>query len=162
MKLYELTQNYNNLLELIENGMVSQEDIRESLELVNDDISEKIENICKIIQQNKSSIQIMKDEEKRIANNRKTLENSNKNLMQYIQESLQTIGIKQIKGQLFKVNIQKNKASVVIDDEKLIDEKYKKEETLVTIDKNALYDDLKVGNEVLGAKLVQTESVRIR
>lgn len=159
-KLYELTQNYNNLLELVDNPDVPTEMLEESLNSIDDEIDTKAENIAKVIKSIESDIAGLKGEEKRLADRRKSLEGRIDNLKEYVEGSMRAVGKEKIRGKVFTLGIQKNAPSVDIIDEDVIPEQYfitKKE-----LSKKDILVALKKGEEVPGAAIKQTESLRIR
>ena len=159
-KLYELTQNYNNLLELADNPDVPTEMLKESLNSIDDEIDTKAENIAKVIKSIESDVAGLKGEEKRLADRRKGLENRIDNLKKYIESSMRAVGKEKIRGKVFTLGIQKNAPSVDIIDEDVIPKQYfitKKE-----LSKKDILVALKKGEEVPGAAVKQTESLRIR
>lgn len=161
MKLYELTESYLNLQELLENPEVPQELITSALEQVGEELEVKAENIAKLIKTLEVDIAGFKGEEKRLSDQRKTLENRVKSLKEYLDGAMKLTGKTKFKGELFSFNIQKNPPSAVILDEKLIPKKYFIEQEPI-IDKRAVLNDLKNGEDVPGAEIKQTESLRIR
>jgi len=159
-KLYELTQNYNNLLELVDNPDVPTEMLEESLNSIDDEIDTKAENIAKVIKSIESDIAGLKGEEKRLADRRKSLEGRIDNLKEYVEGSMRAVGKEKIRGKVFTLGIQKNAPSVDIIDKDVIPEQYfitKKE-----LSKKDILVALKKGEEVPGAAVKQTESLRIR
>lgn len=161
-KLYELTQNYNNLMELLDNPEIPQELINNALKEVTEDIENKSENLCKVIRMMELDVTTFKEEEKRLSSKRKSLENRIKNLKEYLQTSMESVGKNKIEGKLFKIQIQNNKPTVKIIDENKIPELYKTEETIIKVDKNSLYDLMKNGKQIEGVELKQSKSLRIR
>ena len=161
MKLYELTQNYLNLLDLLENPEVPAEMVQAALEEVEGNFEDKAENIIKLIKSVEGDIKAYKEEEIRLSTRRRTLENKVINLKVYLESSLKAIGKKEIKGKLFTLKIQKNAPSVIIDDLNTIPKEYLKE-SLILVDKTKLKEDLKNGLEIAGARLEASESLRIR
>ena len=159
-KLYKLTQNYNNLLELVDNPDVPTEMLEESLNSIDDEIDTKAENIAKVIKSIESDIAGLKGEEKRLADRRKSLEGRIDNLKEYVEGSMRAVGKEKIRGKVFTLGIQKNAPSVDIIDKDVIPEQYfitKKE-----LSKKDILVALKKGEEVPGAAVKQTESLRIR
>lgn len=159
-KLYELTQNYNNLLELVDNPDVPTEMLEESLNSIGDEIDTKAENIAKVIKSIESDVAGLKGEEKRLADRRKSLEGRIDNLKEYVEGSMRAVGKEKIRGKVFTLGIQRNAPSVDIIDEDVIPEQYfitKKE-----LSKKDILVALKKGEEVPGAAIKQTESLRIR
>ena len=161
MKLYELTESYLNLQELLENPEVPQDLITSALEQVGEELEVKAENIAKLIKTLEVDITGFKEEEKRLSDRRKSLENRVKNLKGYLDGAMKATGKTKFKGKLFSFNIQKNTPSAAILDEKLIPKKYFIEQEPI-IDKRAILNDLKNGEDVPGAEIKQTETLRIR
>lgn len=161
MKLYELTQNYLNLQELLDNPDIPQEMIISALNEVNENIEDKMENTAKLIKSMEGDISGLKTEEDRLSKKRKVLENRVKSLKTYIEDNMRTVNKKTIKGKFFNLNIQKNKPSVDIFNESLIPKEYWIEQVPI-IDKKLLLSSLQAGEEIMGASIKQTESLRIR
>lgn len=160
MKLYELTQNYLNLLELLENPDIPKEMIESALEEVEGNFEDKADNIAKLIRSLEADIKGYKDEEDRLSNRRKTLENKVKGLKEYLESSMIALGKKNIKGKIFTMSINKNRPSVVIDDINKLPKEYKKVEEKE--DKEKIKESFDNGIEVPGARIEQKESLRIR
>ena len=75
MTLFELTENYKNILDLIENDDVPKEVVEEALNSLSDDISVKCENICKLIKTINGDIDTVSAEIKRLTDKKKALSN---------------------------------------------------------------------------------------
>ena len=161
MKLYELTENYRNLQDLLDNPEIDQDLITNALDEVGEQLEEKAENIAKLIKTLEVEVNGYKTEEKRLADRRKTLENRITGLKSYIDAAMKATGKKKFKGQLFSFNIQKNPPSVNITDSTLIPKEYYIEQEPV-LDKKTVLAELKNGVIVPGTELKQTESLRIR
>lgn len=160
MKLYELTQNYMNLQELLEDPEIPQEMIVAALNEVTEEIEEKAENIAKLIKSIELDAAAIKEEEVRLSSKRKSLEGRVKNLKEYLEGAMRAVDKKKIKGKLFSFNIQKNPASLDIYDTSMIPKDYIK--VVETFDNAEIKKALKEGKEVPGAILMQSESLRIR
>ena len=161
MNLYELTENYRNLQELLDNPEIDQEIITNALDEVGEQLEEKAENIAKLIKTLEVEVNGYKTEEKRLADRRKTLENRITGLKSYIDAAMKATGKKKFKGQLFSFNIQKNPPSVKITDNTLIPKKYYIQQEPL-LDKKTVLAELKNGVIVPGTEILQTESLRIR
>lgn len=161
MKLYELTENYRNLQELLENPDIPTEMIETALNEVGEQFEDKAENVAKLIKTLEANVLGYKAEEKRLADRRKSEENRITWLKSYLESSMRLIGKIKFKGKLFSFNIQKNTPSLNIENEKLIPKEYWIEQAPI-LDKKAILSALKEGAEILGANIHQTESLRIR
>ncbi|MDU7302157.1 MAG: siphovirus Gp157 family protein [Peptoniphilus lacydonensis] len=156
MQLYELTEMYLNLKDMdIEEG-----DLNSALENIDDEIETKADNIAKVLRDFDGDIEALKAEEERLAKKRKAIENRQKQLKEYLQNSMLVLDKRKFKTDLFSFNIQKNAPSLKILDESKIPEDYYKIEK--KLNKNDLKEAVKKGLFEDAAKLVQTESLRIR
>lgn len=160
MKLYELTQNYINLQDLLEDETISQDIIEKAMKEVSEDIEEKAENYAVIMKNLESEAEALEREEKRLAARKNSLRKRNKILKDNLENSMKTTGKRKFKTRLFSFNIAKNPPSLDIADEELIPDKY-----IVytkSTAKKTMIEDLKQGAIIKGVKLKQTESLRIR
>lgn len=160
MKLYEIAQNFLNLQELLEDQEIPKEIVIKALEEVDGDLEDKAENIAKLMKSLELECNAIKEEETRLSNKRRAMENKNKGLKEYLENTMKSTGKLKFKSKLFSFNIQKNAPSLKILDESLLDDKYYIVEK--KIDNKAIKNDIKNGVEVPGASLIQTESLRIR
>ena len=158
-KLYELSTGYKNIEYLLENGE-NNEELAAVLNSLDAEIEDKAENIAKIIKNYEGDIAAFKEEEKRIAERRRKLENDVKRLKQYLEDNMKMTGKTKFKSGTFSFNIAKNPASVEITNVDIISSDYKV--LTEVIDKKAILTDLKEGKDVQGAILKQSESLRIR
>lgn len=150
--LYELV---TDLIDLTEEGeMELNEDVKqEVIKLLEIEINNKSKNIIGVIKNHEATIKAMKDEEKRIAKNRKIKENSLERFKEYVRECLERAGKKKVETDIGVISLRKKQASLIIEDEELIPEEYKVRKELVSIDKNSIKDFIKKGNTVNGCKL---------
>lgn len=160
MKLYELAQNYQNILELSDNPEVTKEMLEEALKTIEGDFTGKAENICKVIKTIELESKALKEEEDRLNNRRRILENRVGNLKEYLENSMKAVGLTKINGKMFSLGIQKNPPSVDILNETIIPTEYI--QITKTISKKEILDVLKNGIKVPGAVIKQTEGLRIR
>lgn len=91
LSLYEITSGFPALME---NEEISQEDkkkIEDELEIL---LQQKSQNIIGYTKNIELTINAMKEEEKRIADNRKALENKMVRFKDYVKECMEKNGIK--------------------------------------------------------------------
>lgn len=161
MKLYELTQNYQNLLELVDRDDIPNSMLVEALHQIEGDITDKIENTVKVIKTLEAESKAFKEEEKRLNDRRKARETQIKNLKQYIEMTLASIKKDKLKCDLFTVAMQKNKASIDITNINLLPSKYLIQQD-PAVDKNLIMQDLKEDIAIQGIEIKQSKSLRIR
>lgn len=158
--LYKLNEKYQEIFNKLLLEEENNEDLIEELAKIEIEIEEKAENTAIVLKDLEAQITKFKEEEKRLSDRRKTLENNVKFLKLNLEDSMKLQDKKKFKTEHFSFNIQKNAPSVMITDEEKALKNYKK--VAETIDKAKLKDDLKNGVVLDYAELVQTESLRIR
>lgn len=163
MTLYQLQEEYRLLLELAEDPEVDTEIIADTLEALGGDIEEKAIGYGKVIKELESDAERLKAEEARLNERRKRIENNVFYMKQKLQLGMEAVGKKKIETDLFTFRIQKNPASVVMDETYI---ENLPEEYLIPqspkVDRAKIREDLKAGKELEFAHLVQTESLRIK
>ncbi len=115
--IYELTGNFIQLMEMLEDETYDEETILNSLECVEYEIEEKAEGYAKIIKCFESDTKGLESEIARLNNRKTTLENRIKWLKQNLQMCMLATGKTKFKTDLFSFNIQKNggKRKLVVD-----------------------------------------------
>lgn len=159
MNLYELTDSYLKVLELIENG---EEGLEDTLESLNDTIELKADGYARIIRSLEANAVALKTEIDRLTNRRRSIENSIDRLKENLKNAMIATGKEKIKTDLFNVTVVNNPVAVNVIDEKLIPEKYFKVEIIRKLDKLSLRDAIKNGEEIQGAELMQGKGLRIK
>ena len=163
MKLYDLTHNYQNLLELMDNEDIPQDEITAALNGLEGEFNLKAENIAKLLRSMEADTKAIKDEEKRLSNRRKALENRCTNLKTYLSDSMRAIGKDKIKGDIFTISFRNNAPSLNITDASILDKKYLiLVPSQTVIDNGPLKEDLKNGVLVNGAELISNKSLMIK
>jgi uncharacterized protein YlxW (UPF0749 family) len=160
MKLFELTEQYQKLLSMVDDECDIQA-IQDTLEGIEGMIADKAESIAKLIKSIEADIEAIQAEEKRLYDRRKALENRRNSIKEYLETQLISAGIDKVKGTLFTISIQNNPPSVNIQDDATVPEKYYIPQP-PKLDKRALLDDLKAGAVYEGIEMIQTKGVRIR
>ena len=155
MKLYELTGAFNQVADMLEYDSENAAiiDTLESLDLA---IEEKADGYAKLIRNQEASSKAFDEEIKRMRERKQAIDNNVKRMKLSLQNAMVEIGKTKFKTDLFSFNIQKNQPSVVIIDETLVPEKFKK--VTIDFDKTAI----KKEEDVPGVEIKQSESLRIR
>jgi len=156
--LYDLTRDFQKVQAIIEEGREGLQDTLESIDLA---IEDKLESIGKVIRNLEAEAKAFKEEEQRLSDRRRSIENNIKHLKQYAENAMIVTGDKKVKAGLFTFSIQKNPPSVQVYNETVIPKNY-----FITpepkIDKTKIKDALKNGESVAGVEMKQSESLRIR
>lgn len=158
--LYELNQRYMNILEVAE--MMDEGLLNEALATIDDEIDDKADGYAKVIKQLELQVKGLKEEEKRLAERRKSIENNIKRMKESLEDSMKVQGKRKIKTNLFTFNIQHNPPSLKVTDESNIPEEFF-EEQAPKLNRKELLKYLKNTDEKIeGAEIKQTEGLRIR
>ena len=110
MNLYELTAVFQRLQNQIEQG----EDVEGILAVIGDELEAKADGYARVIRNMEAQASAFKEEEKRIAENRKRLENGVERLKQNLFESMKATGKTKFKTDLFSFSIQKNGGAIPV------------------------------------------------
>ncbi len=159
MKLYEMSQSYTQLLEIADS--IDEDVFRDTLSAIEEAIEDKVESVGKFIRCLEADAKAIKEEEQRLADRRKAIENKISNTKEYLQNQMEVAGIDKVKRATLTVSIQNNPPSVEIADESLIPSDYMIPQPS-KIDKKSILSALKDGEEIPGCEIKQTRSVRIK
>ena len=164
MTLYELTEDYMNLLALAEDPDIDEQAFMDTLDGIEGAIEVKADNYARVMRQLEADAAACEAESKRLKNKSKTIENNIKRMKQALQFAMQATGKTKFKTQLFSFYIQKNSASVVMDEQYIenIPERFLVRKD-PEINRKAIRDAINAGEDLEGlAHLEQTESLRIK
>lgn len=159
-KLYEIVGEFKELLEMASEENMDQKLISDTLEGVEFEFEEKADGYAKVVKMLEGDVEAIDKEIKRLTEKKNTIKNNISGIKKNLENAMITTGNTKFKTLLFGYNIQKNPASVSIDDETLIPKDFWVEQE-PKLDKKSLAAFLKE-NEVSWAHLTQTESLRIR
>ena len=164
MTLYELTDDYRNLLEMAEDPDTDPEAFADTLEGIEGAIEDKADGYAKVIRTLEGDAAACDAESKRLRNKKIAIENNIKRMKTALQYAMELTGKTKFKTALFSFGIQKNPAAVVMDEGYIenIPERFLIPQDPV-VDKKAIKEALKAGEDLEGiAHLEQSESLRIR
>lgn len=162
MKLYELSEGYQNLLSIVdeENPDV---DITNALATLTDAIEVKAVSIANVIKIVESEAEIIKEEEIRLSIRRRSRENAVASMKNYLQGVMTQLDIQSFKTPTRTISIQKNPPSLYISNPDIIPQKYQMLIPAKYVPRN---DDikkaLKDGEIIAGAELIKKKGLRIR
>lgn len=178
MKLYEITDAYNAIMDEVEQneGLISDEAII-ALDKIEEDMNHKVENIVHLIRNFEADAEQCKNEVTRLTALQKSKCNNAKRLRDYLLFQFQKTGTKKIDAVTCVVSIRKNAPSVMIDEpdrvpDYLLTAKLTvsadrlpnelRENADITPDKTAIKKLIQTDGPVSWAHLQPSESVSIR
>ena len=164
LSLYNITNKFVELMDKVQEGTITEEEYNQLGEELAIQLQEKGSNIIGYTKNIEITINAMKEEEKRIADNRKTLESKLDKFKQYVKDNMEKLGITKMDTELGTLSIAKNPLSVEVENEEEIPSEYKLEVVTTKIDKTAIKNHFKeTGEVVAGTKIVDDKtSLRIK
>ena len=162
MKLYELTEQYQNILDRM-NDCDAEEFDRLNDELLSTDaqLHDKAEAYCKMVRIFEAEEEAYRIEEERLRNHRQSAAHKAERLKRTLESELLKLDMRDIQAGTFKVKIQLNNPSVNVTDETAIPSDYFIPQP-PKLDKKLMLEEMKAGVVIPGAEIQRTESIRIR
>lgn len=158
MKLYELVDAALDLQEQLEAGEMDEQAFTEAIDSIG--LDKKIESLCGVLRNLEAEAEAFKAEKERLAARERTARNAVDRLKAYLVENVKTLGAKTVKVGTFALSLGKSKSVEVLDATK-IPAQYLIEQA-PKVDKANISKALKGGIEVPGARLLESEYLRIR
>ena len=158
MLLYKLSEIEMQILEQLESEDGIDKEIYDTLKFTEEEI---LVSCARVYRQILSDAQACKDEEKRLSERKKRLENNAARLKELMFEGMKMTDVQKIHRPEFDIAIRKNPPSLQIADEAQIPMEYYKPQAPI-LDKAMLKDDIKNGLKIDGISLIQTERVDIK
>lgn len=161
LSLYQITSSFPALME---NEEVTEEVKGQIKEELNQLLQKKSKSIIGYIRNTDLTIEAMKQEEKRIADMRKTLEKRQENFKTYVKECMEQNGFIKIETELGSLSIAKSPISVEVLNTDEVPEEFKTIVTEVKVDKKKIADNFKETGEIpYGVKIhVDNTNLRIK
>lgn len=159
--LYQLTNNYETVLNMLYDEDADEEMILDTLEAIEGEIEDKADNYAKIIKELEAKQNARKEEAKRLTESAKVFENRVKALKINLFNSMKATGKTKFATDLFSFNIAKNggKQTLTIDGD--VPEEYTK--TITENDTDKIRQALENGEKLTFAHLEpRGESLRIK
>ena len=162
--LYELVGEFR-FVEQIYNSAESEDEMLEAerhLIEAEVDLSEKAENIARLIKNFEAERDAFKKESSRLAAKAKSFDNKVTNLKRYLKDNLEVAGVDKVKGQLFTVSLQNNAMSLDVSSTEHIPMEFKRTPEPV-VNKRELLKHIQQTGEIFdGVEVKRTRSIRIR
>lgn len=108
MRLYELTEQWDTVFNMMEDGETDEQVIFDTLEAIEGEIEYKADNYAKIIRNLQASVDVLKAEEERLYQRRRSTENHIQRMKNMLQANLEHIGKIKFKTDLFSFSVSKN------------------------------------------------------
>ena len=159
LALYQITNTFPIIMENEELTEELKQDLIEELTIL---LQQKSKNIIGYSRNMELTIEAMKNEEKRIAERRKSLENRLSKLKEYVKGCMEQNGITKLETEIGTLSIAKNPISVEVINEDEIPNEYKQEIITTKIDKKAISDNFKATGEIIPGVKINTQNTSLR
>lgn len=159
LSLYEITNSFPIIMEQENLTDELKEEMIKELTLL---LQQKSQNIIGYIRNNELTVEAMKNEEKRISEQRKALENKITRFKGYVKDCMEKNNITKIETNLGNLSIAKNPISVEIINEDEIPEEFKTEVVTTKIDKKAITDNFKETGEIPNGVKINTDNTYLK
>lgn len=159
LSLYEITSGFPALME---NEEITEEDKKKIEEELTVLLQQKSQSIIGYTKNIELTISAMKEEEKRIAEDRKILENKMARFKDYVKECMERNGITKIETGLGTLSIAKSPVSVEIVNEDEVPSEFKQEVVTVKIDKTKIKNNFKETGEIPTGVNIITSNTNLR
>ena len=160
--IYNISQELESIFNKIEyNDGVIDEEIETSLAITKQELENKGVQYafkCLSIKSENEEIDAEIERLNKIKSKNINLENR---LRETLKNAMLHFGIEEIKIPTLKINFRKS-TSIQIDNEDLIDEKYKVEKITKTISKSLIKEAIEKGENVFGASKIENKSLQIK
>ncbi len=156
ISLYEITKAIQSIEEMDES-----EDLKEYLDSVNLTLKEKIDNILRFRKTTELTVEAIKSEEKRLSSLRKSYENRNKRLKEYLSYSFNKLEMDKYESSVGRILFRQSEVVNIIDISK-IPKKFLLEKISISADKKAIKKALKDKIKLNGVELIKNKNIIIK
>lgn len=176
MKFYELAEQYNTVRAMLDSGVAFTEDaqdydyeqaLRDTLDGIGGELEDKAADIAVLIKEMNAEAAALREEEYNLAERRRAKENRVKWLTQYLADNMQAAGLAKVDRPRATLSFRKSKGVKIDDEEGFI--LWAEEAGQIrflnvktTVNKTAIRDALKAGDELPGAVLEERQSLQIK
>ena len=161
MTLYELTNEYKRLYDMAEEMDLSPDDLKDTLDGMDEELSEKADGYGKVIRQMEADSDAIDAEIKRLQGRKKTIKSNIDRMKSFLKIAIEEAGKKEICGELFKFKIRKNPPKLEILNESLVPKEFRIPQP-DKIDKRAIMNEIRASGPVDWAEIVREESLQMR
>lgn len=153
MNVFEFNRAVEIIKEKSERGEISDEALADTLESIEVQRNEKLDNVASWIEQNQMSASYYSKKAKEYEAESKKYKNKNEYLMQFLTAAIDDSGRKEIRTQNHILRPRNYKDSVVVEETKKLPIDYVICTEAIRPDKKKIYEDLKAGKSISGAHL---------
>lgn len=153
-KLYDLTSDYKQIINMVEAGELTKEQVKDHLDLIESDFNDKAVSVIHVSNSLDNDISVLDAEIKRLQAKKKSVENSKERLHDYLRNNMEASGITKIKCPQFSITLKQPAPQLHVVEQELIPDDYMVVKTSINPDKRKILADLKDGVDIPGCIIV--------
>ena len=162
MKLYEISNEFQKVVDLIENCDEMTPELIDQLNAVSDNASAKVLNVAAVIKNMEVEAESMQTYINNMRDRQDKVEKRIESLKEYLRYNMDILKLNKVESPQFDVQLRANQYSLDLFDQALVPKEYIRVKETVSISRADIIKDLKVGCDVPGARFVTTKSVLIK
>lgn len=164
LTLYNITNKFAELMDMAENGELTEEQYNALGEQLALELQQKGSGIIGYTQNEEAFIEAVDFQIKRLQDLKKARQNKLEKFKQYVKENMDRLGITKMDTELGTLSISKNPMSVEIENEEEIPKEFKQRVITTKIDKTAIKNHFKATGEIIpGTRIIDDKtSLRIK
>ena len=164
LTLYNITNKFAELMDMAENGELTEEQYNALGEQLTLELQQKGSGIIGYTQNEEAFIEAVDFQIKRLQDLKKARQNKLEKFKQYVKENMDRLGIAKMDTELGTLSIAKNPMSVEIENEEEIPKEFKQQVITTKIDKTAIKNHFKATGEIIpGTRIIDDKtSLRIK
>ena len=164
LTLYNITNKFAELMDMAENGELTEEQYNALGEQLTLELQQKGSGIIGYTQNEEAFIEAVDFQIKRLQDLKKARQNKLEKFKQYVKENMDRLGITKMDTELGTLSIAKNPMSVEIENEEEIPKEFKQQVITTKIDKTAIKNHFKSTGEIIpGTRIIDDKtSLRIK
>ena len=164
LTLYNITNKFAELMDMAENGELTEEQYNALGEQLTLELQQKGSGIIGYTQNEEAFIEAVDFQIKRLQDLKKARQNKLEKFKQYVKENMDRLGITKMDTELGTLSISKNPMSVEIENEEEVPKEFKQEVVTIKIDKTAIKNHFKATGEIIpGTRIIDDKtSLRIK
>lgn len=168
MKLYEISELYNDFMYALENGEIDPEMIPDTLEAIEATFNDKVDNIACMIKSYEAEAAAIKAEAATLTERAKAKQNNADRLKEYIKAHMLRTGMRSVESTRAKVSFRRSESVEIADEGEFI--RYMHEagrDDLLTFkaptpNKTAIKAAIKNGHVLPFAEIVEKQNLQIK
>ena len=162
MSLYNITNNFVDLMDKVQDGTITEEEYNELGEELALELQKKSGNIAGYIQDRNALIDAIDVQIKRLQDYKKSEQNKIDKFKEYVKANMERLGIVKIETELGTLSVVKSPISIEVVDEEKIPDEYKDVVFTTKVNKKKIADNFKVTGKLIDGVKIHSDNTTLR